>query len=99
VPRGKPLDVKGLAWDGGAGIERVEVSTDGAAWHAATLGRYLGRYSFREFRLALPARESGGMNVMARATSRSGETQVERLVFNPAGYHHNVIQRLYVEVV
>jgi len=99
VPRGKPLDVKGLAWDGGAGIERVEVSTDGAAWHAATLGRYLGRYSFREFRLALPAREPGGMNVMARATSRSGETQAERLIFNPAGYHHNVIQRLYVEVV
>jgi sulfite dehydrogenase (cytochrome) subunit A len=98
VPRGKPLEVKGLAWDGGAGIERVEVSTDGAAWQQAALGRYLGRYSFREFRLVLPARESGGMNVMARATSRSGETQVERLVFNPAGYHHNVIQRLYVEV-
>jgi len=36
---------------------------------------------------------------MARATSRSGETQVERLIHNPAGYHHNVIQRLYVEAV
>jgi hypothetical protein len=36
---------------------------------------------------------------MARATARSGETQVEQLIHNPAGYHHNVIQRLYVEVV
>jgi DMSO/TMAO reductase YedYZ molybdopterin-dependent catalytic subunit len=98
LPRGKAIDVKGLAWDGGAGIERVEVSTDGATWQQAALGRDLGRFSFREFRLALPPRESGGMNVMARATSGSGETQVERLVFNPAGYHHNVIQRLYVEV-
>jgi hypothetical protein len=32
------------------------------------------------------------MNVMARATGRSGETQVERLVFNPAGYHLDYIQ-------
>jgi hypothetical protein len=37
--------------------------------------------------------------VMARATSRAGETQVERLVHNPAGYHHNVIQQVRVEVV
>ena len=36
---------------------------------------------------------------MARATGKSGETQVNRLIFNPAGYHHNVIQRLYVEVL
>jgi len=37
--------------------------------------------------------------VMARATSNSGETQVNQLIHNPAGYHHNVIQRLYVEVL
>ena len=36
---------------------------------------------------------------MARATSRAGETQVEQLIHNPAGYHHNVIQRIAVEVV
>jgi hypothetical protein len=36
---------------------------------------------------------------MARATSRAGETQVTELIHNPAGYHHNVIQRIYVEVV
>jgi sulfite dehydrogenase len=47
----------------------------------------------------VPTREDGGHVVMARATSRSGETQVEKLLHNPAGYHHNVIQRIYVEVV
>ena len=99
VPRGKPVEVKGVAWDGGAGIERVEVSADGSSWQSARLGRDLGRFSFREFSLTLPGRDSGAMVVMARATSRSGETQVERLIHNPAGYHHNVIQRLYVEVV
>jgi len=99
VARGKPIEVKGVAWDSGAGIERVEVSTDlGASWQRATLGKDLGRYSFREFSAAPLAREPGGMVVMARATSRSGETQVDQLVHNPAGYHHNVIQRVYIEV-
>ncbi len=98
--RGKPIPVKGLAWDHGTGIDRVEVSTDyGSTWHKAKLGKDLGRFSFREFALELPTRENGGLLIMARATSKSGETQTEHLVFNPAGYHHNVIQRIYVEVV
>jgi DMSO/TMAO reductase YedYZ molybdopterin-dependent catalytic subunit len=100
VPRGKPIDVRGIAWDGGSGIERVEISSDfGNSWQAAKLGKDLGRYSFREFAASVAARQSGALVVMARATSRSGETQVNELVHNPAGYHHNVIQRLYVEVV
>jgi sulfite dehydrogenase len=100
VARGKPLEVRGIAWDGGAGIAKVEISTDtGASWVAARLGRDLGRYSFREFSLGVPTREQGGRVVMARATSRSGEAQVNELIHNPAGYHHNVIQRIYVEVV
>lgn len=100
IARGKSIEVKGIAWDGGAGIDHVEVSIDsGANWQRARLGRDLGRFSFREFTLTAPARERGSIVVMARATSRSGETQVERLIHNPAGYHHNVIQRVYVEVV
>ncbi|TCK35147.1 DMSO/TMAO reductase YedYZ molybdopterin-dependent catalytic subunit [Paraburkholderia sp. BL8N3] len=100
IPRGRSIDLKGIAWDGGAGIDRVEVSIDsGASWRRAKLGRDLGRFSFREFTLAVPASERGSIVVMARATSHSGETQVDRLIHNPAGYHHNAIQRLYVEVV
>src|SRR4051812_12117950 len=100
VPRGKPLEVRGIAWDGGSGIAKVEVSTDGSNWAAAKLGKELGRYSFREFALTVPTRDAAGaLVIMARATSTSGETQVNELVQNPAGYHHNVIQRLYVEVV
>jgi len=100
IPRGKPIDVKGIAFDGGSGIDRVEVSTDlGASWQRAQLGKDLGRFSFREFAFAAPGRERGALVVMARATARSGETQVEQLIHNPAGYHHNVIQRLYLEVV
>jgi sulfite dehydrogenase (cytochrome) subunit A len=100
IRRGKSVPVRGMAWDGGSGIARVDVSVDyGTTWQPARLGQDLGRYSFREFMLDVPARERGSLVVMARATSRSGETQSERLIHNPAGYHHNVIQRVYVEVV
>jgi DMSO/TMAO reductase YedYZ molybdopterin-dependent catalytic subunit len=99
LPPGKPIEVKGLAWDGGSGIDRVEISNDGSGWQAAKLDRDLGRFSFREFSMTLPARDQGAFVLMARATAKSGETQVEHLIHNPAGYHHNVIQRLYLEVV
>lgn len=100
VKRGRPLEVRGIAWDGGSGIDKVEVSTDGTRWTPAKLGKDLGRYSFREFALTVPTRTApGAMAVIARATSKAGETQVNELIHNPAGYHHNVIQRLYVEVV
>jgi hypothetical protein len=100
IARGKNIELHGVAWDGGAGIAKVEVSTDtGASWKPARLGKDLGRYAFREFSLSEPAREAGARVIMARATSRSGETQVNELIHNPAGYHHNVIQRIYVEVV
>ena len=99
VRRGKPLEVRGIAWDGGSGIAKVEVSTDGTQWMPAKLGKELGKFSFREFALSIPTKEATSMVVMAKATANSGETQVNELIFNPAGYHHNVIQRLYVEVI
>ncbi len=97
--RGTPLDVRGVAWDGGAGIASVEVSSDGSNWTPAKLGKDLGRYSFRQFSHSVPTPERGAMVIMARATSATGETQLNELVSNPAGYHHNVIQRLYLEIV
>jgi DMSO/TMAO reductase YedYZ molybdopterin-dependent catalytic subunit len=100
IARGRPLVVRGVAWDGGNGIAKVEVSADtGGTWVPARLGKDHGPFSFRDFGLSIPTRESGARVVMARATSKSGETQVNELIHNPAGYHHNVIQRIYVEVV
>jgi sulfite dehydrogenase len=100
IARGKPLEVRGIAWDGGAGIARVDVSVDsGSSWTPATLGKDHGRYSFREFSFSAPTRADGSRTVMARATSKSGQSQVDELIFNPAGYHHNVIQRIFVDIV
>jgi hypothetical protein len=93
---GQPAEVKGLAWDGGYGIARVDVSTDGGrTWRAATLGEDLGRFSFRPWSLAFqPA--TGNSTILARATNRVGQTQVETALFNSAGYQHNVVPRVDV---
>jgi len=37
--------------------------------------------------------------VLARASSRAGAAQTFELIHNPAGYHHNVVQRIALEAV
>jgi hypothetical protein len=99
VRRGRPVDVNGIAWDGGRGIRSVEVSTDGGnTWAAATLGQDMGRFSFRPFRHRVVPRAPGEIVVMVRAANMRGDTQSPQLIFNPAGYHHNVIPRIRLQV-
>ena len=43
-------------------------------------------------------RQPGTLTVMARATNRAGATQTFELIHNPAGYHHNVVQRVALTV-
>jgi len=44
--RGKPVEVRGIAWDDGRGIAAVDVSIDGGmTWARAKLGADDGRYS------------------------------------------------------
>jgi DMSO/TMAO reductase YedYZ molybdopterin-dependent catalytic subunit len=99
VKAGSPLVVKGIAWDAGYGIRGVDVSVDGGrSWQSAELGADLGRFSFRPWQYVFkPAR--GRYTVSARASNGLGATQVDQLIFNPAGYNNNVIQRIGVEAV
>ncbi len=95
VQKGRPVEVKGFAWDGGFGISMVEVSQDGGrSWRDATLGQDLGRFSFRPWSYRFTPARAGTYTVMAKATNRIGATQTLDLNFNPAGYHNNVIQRV-----
>jgi DMSO/TMAO reductase YedYZ molybdopterin-dependent catalytic subunit len=90
--RAGKVTVSGLAWDGGYGIRTVEVSTDGGkTWSAAALGEDLGRYAFRPWSFPLLAKQ-GKNSVIANATNKIGQTQTASLIFNPAGYHNNVMQ-------
>jgi DMSO/TMAO reductase YedYZ molybdopterin-dependent catalytic subunit len=97
--KGEPVDVRGIAWDGGYGIHSVEVSADGGQlWQRAALGRDYGRFSFRQWQWRFTPAAGGAHSVMARATNRQGATQTFELIFNPAGYHNNVVQRVDFQV-
>jgi DMSO/TMAO reductase YedYZ molybdopterin-dependent catalytic subunit len=99
VKSGEAIEVKGIAWDGGYGIQRVDVSIDaGATWRAATLGTDLGKFSWRQWTYRFQAGQSGQQTLMAKATNRVGATQTFALIANPAGYHHNVVQQLTLDV-
>ncbi len=91
--------IEGVAWDRGHGIRQVEVSLDGGAiWKPAALGNDLGRFAFRAFSLQTGRLPAGNYMISARATNNAGETQVDKLKFNPAGYHNNVPQMIAVTV-
>jgi DMSO/TMAO reductase YedYZ molybdopterin-dependent catalytic subunit len=99
VKAGSPLVVRGIAWDAGYGIRGVDLSVDGGrSWQSAELGADLGRFSFRSWQYVFkPSR--GRYTISARASNGLGATQVEQLIFNPAGYNNNVIQRIGIEAV
>jgi len=99
VKRGAHVELAGKAWDGGAGIAAVEVSIDGRqTWTAAALGRDLGRFGWREFRYRFDAMQPGTLTAAVRARSSDGATQPEKLTFNAAGYHDNIVQTVTLDV-
>ena len=96
---GDTIEARGVAWDGGFGIALVEVSQDGGmSWRPAQLEPDLGRFSWRQWRYLIPSARRGTYALMAKATNRIGASQTFELNFNPAGYHHNVVQRIDIQV-
>lgn len=92
---GEPVDVRGLAWDAGYGIHRVEYSLDGGRlWRAAQLGPDSGRFAFRPWSFRFTSTVPGTHTILVKASNVVGQTQAESLIFNPAGYHNNVIRPL-----
>lgn len=99
LPLKKPVVLKGIAFDGGEGIDKVEVSIDGGKqWRATTLGQDLGRFSFREWTLPITFSHRGATQLMVRATNHAGETQPLQVSWNPAGYRRNVVETTHVTI-
>jgi hypothetical protein len=97
---GREERLRGIAFDGGAGIREVLVSSDGGrSWVAAALGEDLGRYSFREWHLPLKPVRPGQLELLVKATNRLGESQPMEALWNPAGYMRNVVERTQVDVL
>ena len=96
----QPLEIGGVAWDGGYGIRQVEISTDnGTSWRAADLGPDLGRFAFRSWSYRFTPQTPGKHIVAAKASNAIGQTQTESLIFNPAGYHNNVVRPVTIIAV
>ncbi|MBL6988084.1 MAG: molybdopterin-dependent oxidoreductase [Methylobacter sp.] len=96
----KSIEIKGVAWDSGNGIARVEISTDGGSnWQQATLKQDYGRFSWRQWQLDFEPKHPGAYRIMARATSHSGESQGLEPIPNPSGYHHNAVQNITIQLV
>jgi sulfite dehydrogenase len=93
------FNIQGIAWDRGAGIDRVEVSVDGGgSWQDAFLDRPLGPYAYRRFLLQTELMRPGTYRLMSRATSHTGEQQADRFKVNTGGYHNNVPRAIAVTV-
>jgi DMSO/TMAO reductase YedYZ molybdopterin-dependent catalytic subunit len=88
--------LKGIAFDGGSGINDVAVSVDGGkTWEQARLGKDLGKYSFREWNHSVKL-AAGARELTVRATSNDGQTQPMEASWNPAGYMRNVVETVHV---
>ncbi|MBC2665445.1 molybdopterin-dependent oxidoreductase [Novosphingobium flavum] len=99
IAAGRVVELAGIAFDGGSGIARVQLSADdGRTWQDARLGEDLGRYSFRPWRLGLTL-DRGRHRIKVRAISVSGESQPLEPRWQPAGYMRNVVETLTVEAV
>jgi len=97
VPAGRPLAVRGIAFDGGQGIREVAWSADGGqSWREATLGEDLGRFSFREFTFGFTP-QAGAYDLRVRAFNRSGESQPMEALWQPSGYMRNVVESVKIQ--
>ncbi|MCX2900188.1 molybdopterin-dependent oxidoreductase [Pseudomonas mandelii] len=99
LPLEESVVLKGIAFDGGAGINKVELSLDGGqSWREARLGEDLGRFSFREWTLAFTFTRKGATQLMVRASNRAGESQPLQADWNPGGYRRHVVETSHVTV-
>ncbi|MFC4594875.1 molybdopterin-dependent oxidoreductase [Sphingobium tyrosinilyticum] len=97
IRAGRPVTFRGIAFNGGTGIARVELSLDdGANWKEARLGQDLGRYSFREW-TAPATLAAGDHRIKVRAIGHDGETQPLTPRWQPAGYMRNVVETIGVK--
>jgi DMSO/TMAO reductase YedYZ molybdopterin-dependent catalytic subunit len=97
VPRGVPIEVRGIAFGGDAGVASVAFSSDGGAtWQNAALGKDYGRYSFRRWQTSFVAKQPGDYKLMVKATNSNNRSQPATPNWNPGGFMRNVIEQVTV---
>jgi len=103
VRKDSHIVIRGVAFDGGDGIQSVLISTDGGKkWEEALLddGKE-GNFAFRAFRFAYKPTKSGKLTIMSKAINLKGEVQpfAKDIKWNHGGYKYNGIDEVTLEVV
>jgi sulfite dehydrogenase len=93
VKKRTDVEIQGLAFDGGYGISKVEISVDNINWVEAKLDPEIGKYSWRRWRYTWKPSTAGTYHFKVKATNAKGETQPEHQ-WNRSGYMRNEIETL-----
>lgn len=94
IKAGVQTEIQGVAFDGGFGITKVELSSDnGKTWSLAQLDPDLGKYSWRRWRFNYAPEAKGDHTLLVKATNLEGETQPLKQ-WNRSGYMRNEIETL-----
>ncbi len=100
VSANRDLPLRGIAFDGGAGISEALISADnGRSWSATLLSSQIDRYAFREWTTSIRVGGPGPVTLLVRATNRLGESQPLRPLWNPSGYMRNVVETLSLKAI
>jgi sulfite dehydrogenase len=99
VKAGRPLELKGIAFDGGKGIREVVISSNDGKWISTKLDKDLGKYSFRQWHARWTPPKPGDYTLKVRATNNANQTQPETASWNPSGYMRNVIETVKIKAV
>ena len=93
------VPVRGAAYAGEAGIEKVEVSVDhGTTWHPAEFIGLEQPYAWRHWEYLWDVKAGGDYTIMARATDSNGRRQPETAHWNALGYGNNGVREHAVTV-
>jgi DMSO/TMAO reductase YedYZ molybdopterin-dependent catalytic subunit len=93
------VPIRGAAYAGEAGIDKVEISVDnGASWHRAELIGLEQPYAWRHWEFLWEIRTGGDFTIMARATDSNGRRQPESAHWNALGYGNNGVREHAVSV-
>jgi DMSO/TMAO reductase YedYZ molybdopterin-dependent catalytic subunit len=87
------VPIRGAAYAGEAGIQRVDVSVDdGKTWNPTKLIGLQETYSWRHWEYLWEAKDKGEYTIMSRATDGNGLQQPATAHWNVLGYGNNGIR-------
>ena len=93
------VPIRGAAYAGEAGIEKVEVSADlGKTWHTAEFIGPEQPYAWRHWEFLWEVDVEGDYTIMARATDTNGCRQPETAFWNALGYGNNGVREHAVSI-